>query len=770
MSFWIRWLRLLNLGPFLRRRVPPCRSRKKPRRTFLTVEYLEERTVPSAMVWTNKPDYAPGSNAVFYGSGFQPGEQIEIQVTHIDGKPDVDSSHQPFFVTDGGAGDLDGIVNGRFATTWYVSPDNANSTLELTATGLTSHEVAETTFTDSIGTPSIIVTPKSNTSTTTSTTLPLTASVAQGNTVILAVALPGTSGNVTVNDTKGDSYSLTQDFSQGSFIRTLVFTAPVTSASGLTTNDTITVTYPSSAVSAITAFQVSGLVQTSPVDQAANTNSFTFGGTVSSPSVTTTSPNELLLGVVAADNNNSGTTSALAAAGSYTAVGTTVSAASGNTGVNLLPEYQIVSSTNTYAATETVNNGNGAHWTAAILTYKGAVTISPTALPAATYGNAYSQALTASGGTAPYTFAVAPGSLPSGLTLSSSGVLSGTPTAAGSYNFTVAATDNTGTVGSQAYTFTVNLGLSPGNGNQSTLPLSAATAGTSYSQQISANGGGVSDSYSYALASGSLPAGLTLSSGGLLSGTPTAAGSFSFTVNATDTTSGAVGSQAYSVSVGLGISPSSLLAATVGISTNQTISAIGGTGACTFTVSSGSLPAGLTLSSNGVLSGTPTAGGSFNFTVTAKDSATSPNTSSTVYSLTVNPPNVTINQTSLPAETVGTAYNQTVSASGGTAPYTFTLLPGGTLPTGLTLSAAGLLSGTPSTAGPFTFTLEATDSSTGTGAPTLPLRPTRLWSISVSARPFSSRRLSTPAIPRRSLRTVEHNPTHIPPATRCLPV
>jgi hypothetical protein len=85
------------------------------------------------------------------------------------------------------------------------------------------------------------------------------------------------------------------------------------------------------------------------------------------------------------------------------------------------------------------------------------VVLSPTTLPATTIGEAgYSQTITGNGGTPPYTFAVTAGSLPPGLTLSSAGLLSGTPTAAGSYPFTITATDSTGTTGSQAYTVTVN--------------------------------------------------------------------------------------------------------------------------------------------------------------------------------------------------------------------------------------------------------------------------------------------------------------------------
>ncbi|HEU0297230.1 MAG TPA: sortase [Anaerolineales bacterium] len=92
-----------------------------------------------------------------------------------------------------------------------------------------------------------------------------------------------------------------------------------------------------------------------------------------------------------------------------------------------------------------------------------AITLSPVTLPNGTVTFAYSQTITASGGTAPYTFAVTAGTLPTGLTLSSGGVLSGTPTATGTFNFTVTATDSSGGsgpfTGSQAYSITINSSL-----------------------------------------------------------------------------------------------------------------------------------------------------------------------------------------------------------------------------------------------------------------------------------------------------------------------
>jgi hypothetical protein len=117
--------------------------------TRLTLEDSNERD--DATVTTNLDDYPPGSTAIITGSNFQPGETIELQVLHTDGIPNTGGGHDPWQVTDGGAGDLDRVVDGDFETTWYVNPDDsANSAFEVKATGLSSGEVATNTFTDSV--------------------------------------------------------------------------------------------------------------------------------------------------------------------------------------------------------------------------------------------------------------------------------------------------------------------------------------------------------------------------------------------------------------------------------------------------------------------------------------------------------------------------------------------------------------------------------------------------------------------------------------------
>ncbi|MEL7075833.1 MAG: SdrD B-like domain-containing protein, partial [Cyanobacteria bacterium J06582_2] len=103
-----------------------------------------------AEVTTDLADYPPGSTAIIEGANFEPGETIELQVLHNDNVPNTGGGHEPWQITDGGAGDLDKTVDGKFQTTWYVNPDDsAGSAFDLTAIGLSSQKTAIADFTDS---------------------------------------------------------------------------------------------------------------------------------------------------------------------------------------------------------------------------------------------------------------------------------------------------------------------------------------------------------------------------------------------------------------------------------------------------------------------------------------------------------------------------------------------------------------------------------------------------------------------------------------------
>ncbi|OWK36574.1 beta strand repeat-containing protein [Fimbriiglobus ruber] len=206
-----------------------------------------------------------------------------------------------------------------------------------------------------------------------------------------------------------------------------------------------------------------------------------------------------------------------------------------------------------FTVTATAGTASGSQaYTLTVNTSSSTVTITPATLPAGAVGTAYSQTLTAAGAAGPFTFAVTTGTLPAGLTLTPAGVLSGTPTAVGPSSFTVTATSGV-LSGSQAYTLTVNTSSSAVTITPATLP--AGVVGTAYSQTLTA--AGAAGPFTFAVTTGTLPAGLTLTPAGVLSGTPTAVGSSSFTVTATAST--ASGSQAYTLTVAASSTPTQAL-------------------------------------------------------------------------------------------------------------------------------------------------------------------------------------------------------------------
>src|SRR5262249_40591442 len=150
------------------------------------------------------------------------------------------------------------------------------------------------------------------------------------------------------------------------------------------------------------------------------------------------------------------------------------------------------------------------------------------------------------------------------------------------------------------------------------------------------------------------------------------------------------------------VNPTTIPAGTTGVAYSQMFTASGGTGPYGFALT-GALPTGMSFTSP-TLSGIPTQSGSFPIKVTATDASNS--TGSTDYTLVINCPSITVSPSSLPNGFVGTTYSQTATATGGTAPYTFTISTG-TQPTGLTLASDGNLTGTPTTTGTYNFTVKA---------------------------------------------------------------
>ena len=216
-------------------------------------------------------------------------------------------------------------------------------------------------------------------------------------------------------------------------------------------------------------------------------------------------------------------------------------------------------------------------------------------------------------------------------TTNAQGIVVGTFTAVAAGTSSITATDTTSGTASAGSTATVVADVTGGGAGTgtagvtpsiTTLSLPAGQVAVAYSQQLTANG---DTPITWAVVTGSLPAGLTLNTAtGLISGTPTGAGTFNLTFSATNST----GSDTKALSIVVAATPATaptitttnLPAVAQNASYNQAVTATG-TAPITFTLASGSLPAGITLNSAGALTGTPTTPGTYNFTVRADNSA-----------------------------------------------------------------------------------------------------------------------------------------------------
>ena len=359
-----------------------------------------------------------------------------------------------------------------------------------------------------------------------------------------------------------------------------------------------------------------------------------------------------------------------------------------------------------------------------------ALAIPSTSLPAGTVGVPYAQALAATGGSPPYAWQQTGGSLPVGVTLSSSGVLSGTPIVAGSFAFQARVFDSQ--QNSATGSFTIR--ILPAALAITTSSLPAGTVGTAYTATTLAATGGIPP---YTWSASGLPGGLSISAAGVISGTPTASGTFSVTLQVADSTQ-VTATKAYSVTVAAATVPLSittqapLAGGEVGVAYAQAFAATGGTPPYQWSVSSGTVP-GLTLSATGSLTGTPTAAGTFSFTIQVVDSARA--TATQAFTIKIAPVPLVITTSSLPGGTVGTSYTATtLAATGGTPPYTWSVASGA-LPGGLSISSAGVISGTPTAAGTFSVTLKVTDSAQVTTTQAFTITVTAALTITTATLP-----------------------------------
>lgn len=311
-------------------------------------------------------------------------------------------------------------------------------------------------------------------------------------------------------------------------------------------------------------------------------------------------------------------------------------------------------------------------------------------------------------GCPPYTYAVVGGEFPPGLTLSSSGYITGTPTKAGTYSFYIRQTDQCGPEGEGNAPFVIT--IQPGAPPQpplvlATTSLAPAEAGSAYSATLSSSGG---SSYTYSLASGVLPSGLTLSANGVISGTPTAAGTFTFTISVTDQSGRKADRQlTLEVKAPLAIVAPVVPGAEARRHLDLQLSATGGTGPYRWSMVS-ALPGSVFLDpTTGRIAGAPAEAGEYDLSVAVTDLAGA--TKTLTFHLTVVQKLHFVTRDKLPNARVGKLYRSRIVVAGGLRPVAFQIVKG-VLPTGLALNAkTGVVSGRTSVRGVFWISVSARD-------------------------------------------------------------
>ncbi|MDP8979398.1 MAG: putative Ig domain-containing protein [Acidobacteriota bacterium] len=359
----------------------------------------------------------------------------------------------------------------------------------------------------------------------------------------------------------------------------------------------------------------------------------------------------------------------------------------------------------------------------------------PSPLPNATAGTPYSAQFQVSFAP-PGAIAWMISSIPPGMNFDAAqGILNGTPSTPNNYSFAVTAiaTQFSGVQTTKNFALTVAPGEGPAP-SITTTSLANGAVGSNYSQMLAVSGGTPPYStYTLVAGGGTPPPGINLDpTTGTLAGNPTATGTYTFSATVKDSANVTSAPKQLSITVQPRLvitNPTPLPAGTVGTFYSQTFQTTGGTPGYSYQAvqtdpfGSSVLPPGLTLTPAGSLNGTPTTNGTYNFGVIVTDNAGA--TSGATYSLTIGTAPTITTPSPLPPAAAGFGYQQTISATGGTGPYTFIFVGQG--PAGFTLSPSGLLSGTPVNAGTLQFSIQVTDSANASA--------TKAFQLPVSAAP-----------------------------------
>ena len=345
-------------------------------------------------------------------------------------------------------------------------------------------------------------------------------------------------------------------------------------------------------------------------------------------------------------------------------------------------------------------DANDAASTSAVLTESvnlPTLSITTSSLPPGMINQSYGPVLfTATGGSGSYTWSA--GSLPPGLSLSGSGSLGGTPSAAFTGGVSVTVTD---TISHATASTSLSLSITaPTLTLNGPTTLGSVVTGAAVSATFTASGG--VPPYTWSLSGAP---GLTVDSSGHVTGAAGSPGNYTASLTVTDS-QGTSTSRSLSLA-SFGITSGGLPPGTTTAVYSAAITAAGGTPPYSFTATG--LPPGVTFS-GGSFGGTPTTPGSYSISVRAADNGGLAVTAAYSVTITAGSTPLSVFSTSLTNATAGQPYTGTVSAAGGTNPYTWTL-GGGALPAGMSVSSSGQVSGTPNVPGSYSFGVRVTDGS-----------------------------------------------------------